>query len=118
MVKYYSFWPYNTKSEKYMTQHIKEVYTSQKDAIIGACMYVLTHKTCDADVVQCSGAYNPKDVISNRAIAKVHYSKKLKTVTYTKFTSAGKWEGIYEYRDGTFVKLTPPFDNGIERLIG
>lgn len=117
MAKYYSFWPCNKKSEKYMTSHIKEVYTSQKDAIIGACLYVLTHQTYDADVVQCS-AYNPKDVISNMAIAKVHYSKKLKTVTYTKFTSAGKWEGMYEYKDGTFVKLTPPIDNAIERLIG
>lgn len=99
-----------------MTSHIKEVYTSQKDAIIGACLYVLTHQTYDADVVQCNGAYNPKD--ATRAIAKVHYSKKLKTVTYTKFTSAGKWEGMYEYRDGEFVKLTAPVDNAIERLIG
>lgn len=99
-----------------MTLPIKEVYTSQKDAIIGACLYVLTHQTHDADVVQCS-KYNPKDAISNRAIAKVHYSKKLKTVTYTKFTSAGRWGGIYEYKDGEFVKLTPPVDNAIERLI-
>ena len=99
-----------------MTSHMKEVHNSQKDAIIGACIYVLTHQTCDADVVQCS-AYNPKYVTSNTVIAKVHYSKKLKTVTYTKFTSAGKWEGMYEYKDGEFVKLTNHIDNVIERLI-
>lgn len=117
MAKYYSFWPYSIKSGKYRTSHINEVYNSQKDAIIGACMYVLTHQTYDADVVQCT-AYNPKEAISTMAIAKVHYSKKLKTVSYTKFTSAGKWEGIYEYKDGKFVKLPTPIDNGIERLIG
>lgn len=116
MAKYYSFWPYSNKSEKYMTSHIKQIYTSQKDAIIGACLYVLTHQTYDADVVLCRNADNPKDAI--KAIAKVHYSKKLKTVTYTKFTSAGKWEGMYEYKDGEFVKLSNHIDNGIERLIG
>lgn len=103
-----------------MTSHIKEVYNSQKDAIIGACMYVLTHQTYDAEVLQCS-AYNPKDVMSNMLIAKVHYSKKLKTVTYKKFTPTGKLEGLYEYKDGEFVKLTNPADKqfrlGIERLI-